>query len=395
MNKIKSNCTLHLCIITPRYPTQVDGSAMPFVRQLAWAIADLGIRVSVICPMAINKSKGIIGLPKTNQEHTDNGIMLDIFHPKFLHFSQRRLGPLRLGEITARLFHRAVLKAFQRIDCKPDVVYGHFINPAGLSAAKLSRMFNIPAFLAYGESYFWASEGLKMNTIQRAMRGLSGVIAVSSHNKAVFDSYDFLDRDKVQVFPNGVRGELYYPRDRVEARKRLNLPQDVFIISFVGHFIPRKGLYTLNQALKQLEGVYTLFAGKGPITPEGRNNLFTGSLPSEQMPWLYSASDVFVLPTQNEGLSNAIVEAMACGLPIISSDLPFNDDILDESNSIRINPNDVDALVSAINTLQDNPELCARMAQGSLDKAKSLTLDARARNIVSFIQTMSDKGEIV
>lgn len=382
----------HLCLITPRYPSPVDVSVMPFVRQLAWSLVDLGIQVSVICPMFINAGKGALSLPKKKLETTSKGKQVCVHFPKCYNFSQKHIGTIRLGELTAFFFHRAAKKVLVSMKNKPDVLYGHFINPAGISAARLGEELGIPSFLAYGESYFWANEGLRMVTIRKWMKKLSGVIAVSSNNKKVFESQGFLDSAKVQVFPNGVRGELFYPRDRREARERLGLPQDVFIISFVGHFNTRKGLDKLNQAIIHLDGLYTIFAGKGSVKPEGKNNLFCGTLPSEQMPWFYSASDVFVLPTQNEGLSNAIVEAMACGLPIISSNLPFNDDILDDSNSIRIDPKDLDALEAAIRTMRDDAAFRARLGEASLQKAQTLTLEARARNILEFIQTMSGEA---
>lgn len=73
---------------------------------------------------------------------------------------------------------------------------------------------------------------------------------------------------------------------------------------------------------------------------------------------------MFCLPTLNEGCSNAIVEAIACGLPIISSNLPFNDDILDSSNALLVNPESVDDIASAIKQLMDNSDLRQKLAEG-------------------------------
>lgn len=73
------------------------------------------------------------------------------------------------------------------------------------------------------------------------------------------------------------------------------------------------------------------------------------------------------------------------GLPVISSDGPFNDDILDEKNSIRVNPDDVEAITEAIRTLRNNPELRNSMSEYSLSRHSEYTIQGRAKRILSFI----------
>lgn len=83
-----------------------------------------------------------------------------------------------------------------------------------------------------------------------------------------------------------------------------------------------------------------------------------------------NAADFFVLPTLAEGCCNAIIEALACGLPVISSNLPFNDDILDENNSIKINPMDIQALRESMTMLIEDELLRNRLSDGALRQAK-------------------------
>lgn len=109
-------------------------------------------------------------------------------------------------------------------------------------------------------------------------------------------------------------------------------------MAFVGHFNERKGSLRLSEALKEIKDIKSIFIGRGPEVPDCPGILYCGSVKHNKVPEYLNASDVFVLPTLTEGCCNAIIEAMARGLPIVSSNLTCNDGILNESNSIRINP---------------------------------------------------------
>lgn len=116
-----------------------------------------------------------------------------------------------------------------------------------------------------------------------------------------------------------------------------------------------------------------------------------GLLDHELLPQYENCADIFVLPTQKEGCCNAIVEALAMGLPVISSDGSFNDDILDERNSIRVDPNDVEAITEAIRTLRDNKELRQSMAKYSLSRHEEYAIEGRAKRIMAFIEKQMEK----
>jgi teichuronic acid biosynthesis glycosyltransferase TuaC len=165
-------------------------------------------------------------------------------------------------------------------------------------------------------------------------------------------------------------------------------PEDKFIIAFVGHFIERKGFHFLLEAIEEIPDSYLICAGKGPITPIGDNILHSSLVNPDDLSYFYSSADVFVLPTLNEGCCNAIIEAMACGLPIISSNRSFNYDILDDSNSIMINPEDVNEIAEAINIMKNDPKLRKSKSIGSIRKAENLKIEQRALNIINFMEEM-------
>ena len=142
----------------------------------------------------------------------------------------------------------------------------------------------------------------------------------------------------------------------------------------------------MSKAIDKLNGVNSFFIGSGEEEPNCKGILFSGRLPHKDIVKYLNAADVFVLPTLAEGCSNAIVEAMACGLPIISSNLPFNDDILDESCSIRIDPMNIEEIKNAIQMLLQDQSLLKKLSEGAIKRADSLTIETRAENILEFMR---------
>ena len=123
----------------------------------------------------------------------------------------------------------------------------------------------------------------------------------------------------------------------------------------------------------------------GSIDSSEANIIHAGPVKPEDMPFFLSAADVFALPTLNEGCSNAIIEAMACGLPIITSRLPFNYDILSSQDALLVDPNDVNEIRDAVIRLKEDSEYRKRLGHSALERARGLSLDGRAQKIIAWI----------
>ena len=367
---------MNILIITPDYPDRYKVH-YPFVKQLVDEFARQGHNCSVIAPYSVTKNKRFYPTVEMDGPVT-------VYRPNYLSFSNLRIGNVRPSDVFRR---KAILRAAKMLPQKPDVVYCHFWECA-IEAYPYAKSQGIPLFVATGESSI-AAFG-KTDEVTAEMRDyIKGVVCVSSKNKDESISLGLTTADKCLVSPNSVNSALFRKLDKAECRKKLGVSEEKFIISFVGAFINRKGSNRVAEAIRNIKGepVYSFFIGKGDQEPACDNILFKGRLPHEDIPIYLNASDVFVLPTLAEGCCNAIVEAMSCGLPIISSNLSFNWDVLDENNSIMVDPNDVDAIAKAIEQLRDDKELRSRMAASSLEKAKSLTIDQRARGIIDFMNS--------
>lgn len=378
---MKTKSIKKICVIAPGYPTD-NYPAFPFVDQLLCAFTEMQIECTVISPQSILRGvKDKKCKRPTYWERSIGNSSIKVFQPFMFSVSNFQIGTQPISDIA---FEYETIKTFKKVirNEKFDVIYGHFWR-CGLLAAKLGDLYGIPAFIACGESVIPLNE-LRKNIEYK--KSLNGIICVSTKSLNECVELELCRKEEAIVCPNAIDNTLFYPRDKMECRDVLGIDRSLFIVAFVGSFINRKGSIRLSNALSRSSNFYSIFIGSGPEQPTCERQLFTGSLPHDQIPVYLSSADVFVLPTLNEGCCNAIVEAMACGLPIVSSDMEFNKDILDLTNSILIDPNDEEAIFYAINDLYENSELRNTLTNGSIEKSKSLTIKKRAETIVKFME---------
>lgn len=380
-----------ICIISQRYPCEETPTVHVFVQKLAWEMADLGKEVVVISPVPV-WSRSLRSVKRQYEEWTPKGNRLIIYRLRFFYFGERNLFGIRLSRWSAVTMTRSCSDVIKKWKILPDVFYGHFICVAGICACRLGRRFDKPSFIAYGESTDWSIQNFGLKNVQRDVSSCAGFVAVSSNNKKRLLENGVTQEDKVEVFVNGVDANRFYPCEKRRAREKWGLPQDRFIVSYVGQFSERKGILRVLEAVNQCKDVFVICAGRGKLIPQGEKVLFCGQVKPEEIPSFLSASDVFVLPTQNEGCSNAILEALACGIPIVSSDCAFNYDILDDKCAILVNPNSPKELAEAISELQCDEEKRKKMAESALKKSTAFTLEKRAGGIWKWMEKKSDSN---
>jgi len=272
------------------------------------------------------------------------------------------------------------------MDWTPDCFYGHFIS-SGMAVGKLSTVTGIPGFVAYGESSSWSIDGIGCKAVRKALNDITGFVAVSEANKRRLIEYGIAPEEKIRVFPNGVDLAIFHRREKKESRKVLGWETDRFVVAFVGSFDERKGVDRLCRALRGLKNVQIAYAGEGRLKPDSDNAVHIGKVDPRIMPVFLSACDVFVLPTLAEGCSNAILEALACGLPVVSSDRDFNWDILTEENSLLINPESEQEIKDSILRLRDDKELRESLSLGAIKQAKKFDIRERFGKIQSWMES--------
>jgi glycosyltransferase involved in cell wall biosynthesis len=219
-----------------------------------------------------------------------------------------------------------------------------------------------------------------MTALRRHLLGYVDVFVVLNE-EGRRDLAEFgLGERPVRLIPNGVDTELFcpYPRSRLAAKRRgLGLPVEGTIGVFVGRLSESKGLDRLLAAWRGVirdsrKAAYLVIIGSGTLGPRleawanglGKNVRFLGT--RDHVQDYLQAADLFVLPSLAEGMSNALLEAMACGLPVVATDVGGSGEVIESSmNGIVVPPDDVDALHTAISYLIHHPAQARELGQAA------------------------------
>ena len=371
------------------YPNPIDIYRNVFFQNLIFAIADQGIKCTVISPVSVTKYRSRIKkIPLHTVHYTKLGNSISVYYPRYFSASSIRIGFFNTEHISEKLFEKAAIRVAKKHIKEFDCVYGHFFLYGGLAATKIGKKYNVPAFIACGEcdlqSQIFDTYGMPK---KKELVGLSGIISVSSKNSRELINSGIIDKETpIITAPNAVDLTIFRKKDKNLCRKRFSFPPNAFIVGFVGGFIERKGDKRLLEAVNRIPDVYAAFAGTGDNPPTGKKVLFCGPVEHSLIPTFLNAVDVFCLPTLSEGSCNSVIESMSCGTPVISSNLPFNDDILTEENSIRINPSSTEDIENAIILLKNNKLLFEKIVFNSLRDSKALSIENRAKRIICFIK---------
>lgn len=373
------------------YPNPRDKYKNVFFQNLIYAMADVGVKCTVISPVSV-VHYGLFAkdIPKCTKEFTPNGNEIEVYYPKVLSASSKKIGKYNTEILSERFFEKGAMRVAKKLFRQGrefDAVYGHFFLYGGLAAIKIGKKFNIPSFVAFGECDYESQVQETYGDLTSGdIDGLNGVIAVSTKNANRLKEMRIFDNIPMIVAPNSVDHKLFYPMNKSECREVLGLPQDKFIVGFVGGFIERKGDKRLLEAINGLSDVYLACAGRGENPPSGERVVFCKPMEHNDIPKLLCAVDVFCLPTLSEGSCNAVVEALSCGVPVVSSNLSFNDDVLTDENSIRIDPTSVDDIREAIRQLKSDYKKMSVLGEKAIATATDLCIEKRAQRIISFMK---------
>ncbi len=286
---------------------------------------------------------------------------LNIHHPRYP--AVPRVGM----EAAPFLLYQGSLRALRRLTgagLEFDAIDAHYLYPDGVAAIWLGARLGLPVVItARGSDVTQLPEhAVPRLLIRRAMARADGLITVSAALQAGLLELGARP-EQIRILRNGVDTTLFRPAERIAARASLGLRRPALLS--VGHLIERKGHHRIIEALAMLAGVDLLVIGEGGERERlcalaarcgvADRVRFLGAQPHAALPRFYTAADALVLASSREGWANVLLEAMACGTPVVASNIAGNREVVQSRSAGLLVENTPKAIAAGVRMLLDDP----------------------------------------
>jgi glycosyltransferase involved in cell wall biosynthesis len=287
-----------------------------------------------------------------------------------------------------------VLRAL-RAEFPFDVIDAEFFFPDGLAAVRLGKALGVPVSIkARGSDIlYWGRQPAAMRQVVDAGCAADGLLAVSAALKADMVALG-MPEDRITVHHTGVDHALFSPLDRPKAKAALGVSGPLIVC--VGTLMKRKGQGLLIEAIEGVPGATLVLIGHGPDRARFEAQAaalgladrvrFTGAIPHAEIAQWLGAADAMALASQSEGLANVWVEALACGTPLVITDVGGAREVMDRPEAGHLVPSDASAIAAAIVELIEYPRAPSSVraaAERFTWKANSDALYAHLRGLAT------------
>ena len=284
---------------------------------------------------------------------------------------------------------------------------------SGVVGNELSKKFNIPHVTTFHtindlkQRAFPFDEYLPLRSENESLiaNQVNHIVVWSNHEKESLISLYKVDPEKISIIPPGVDIEKFYPRDKKQCRKHLNLSLENKIILFVGRLEKLKGIDILIKVMSIIETSNTqlfIIGGEGN-SPEVKrlkdlavklnvreNILFLGSIPQDELVYYYGSSDICVLPSYYESFGLAALEASACGKPVVASKVGgLPSIVLDGKTGYLVNWKCPGPFQEKIEVLLNNELLREHLGKKARIHSESLTWENSTKKLLDLLNEIT------
>ena len=265
---------------------------------------------------------------------------------------------------------------------KPDLILSYYVYPEGYAALSAGRRLGVPVILgAIGSDINRIPDRISAFLTRKALREASFVLTVSEHlrDQAVRLG---ASTERTRAIRNGCDTSVFRLADRAAARAGLGLKAESEIVVFVGWIAPTKGLRELVDAVTRLRvshpSLQLFCIGEGALQAELEARAidagledrirFLGRRGSQEVAAWLAAANVFCLPSYAEGCPNSVIEALACGRPVVATNVGGIPELVNSESGILVAPQDSEALAGALGEALsrrwDEPGISQRSQRG-------------------------------
>jgi D-inositol-3-phosphate glycosyltransferase len=392
------------------------GGMNVYVHQLTRTLGKLGVRVDVFT--------------RSQDEHVPH-VLHDLgYHNRVVHIPAGPEVPLPKAELERYIpkFVQGIKSFAESKNIHYDLIHSHYWM-SGLAAIELSQTWNIP-FL-----HMFHTLVLMKNRIAQTPQEMEGEYRILGEKKVISKAnriiaatlaeksqLEFLYKapsSKISVIPPGVDTRHFYPIPKDEAKEVVGVPEDSHTILFVGRIEPLKGIDKLIQAISIIQNNgelrccphnLVIIGGEPNAKSEEMNAemarlqdmvedlgienfvIFLGKQDQQLLPYYYSASEIVVMPSHYESFGMVALEAMACGTPVVASQvggLAFL--VRDGETGFVVPGNDVQMLAKRLVELIKDKDLRNKLGNKSAEYAQLYAWEIISEKMIEVYNQVLEK----
>ena len=373
---------MKIIAITNLFPNSLNPTKGLFNYQQLKALRQQSVEVTVIAPIPWHH------FSKLPEREIIDGF--NVYHPRY--FVMPKIGRSLYGFLFTMSLLPKIKKLYKEL--KFDMILSTWAYPDAFGSYLIAKALkkSIVIKIHGTDINLYTRYFLRRKMIAWALSNSDKTISVSDALKEEITKIG-VPSNKIVVIPNGINTELFKPMDQLECRRVVGLPLDKKIILYAGNFEYVKGVDMLIDAfgglLQLRDDTLLVLLGDGSFYKKLREKaevfnmesrvIFAGRIKHDAMRYYMNASDVFCLPSRSEGCPNVVLEAMACGKPVVATKVGGIPELVSDSNfGILVTPENprylTDALKEALDKKWDYKEIALHVSKFTwVENAKKLS----------------------